>query len=85
MVGTLVLDVVFVVHVASAVRSVLASLVSVVLVHAVGFGKLVDFSADEASQELFSELVVDSFACEWSMIEFDGGDEQGAANSPSLR
>ena len=69
LIGTLVLNIVLVVHVTGALCCMFASLVSVVFVHAVCFSKLVNFSADEASQDLLRKLMVHSLACQWLATE----------------
>jgi hypothetical protein len=53
---------VIVVHVLGALLSVLVSLVAVVLVHALGLGQLVDFTADEASEKFLCKGVGDGLA-----------------------
>ena len=67
LVGTLVLDIVLIVHIPGALCCVFASLIPVVLVHAMRFCKFVHFSAHETSQEFLRKLVVDSLAYEWSV------------------
>ena len=64
LVGTLVLHIVLIVHISGTFCCMLASLVSVVLVHAVGLSKLVNFSANKASQDFLRKLVVHSLAYE---------------------
>ena len=62
LVGTLVLDVVLVVHVAGALLGVALGSLLVVEVHAFGLGELINFTADETSEQLLGESVVDSLA-----------------------
>lgn len=60
---TLVLNVVLVVHVFRDLFGMATSLYSVVLIHPLGLGKLVDLAAHEASENFLGELVRDGLAC----------------------
>lgn len=55
--------VVLVVHTLHVLLGMALGLDSVVFVHALGFGELVDFGADEADKGLFGERVGDWLSC----------------------
>jgi hypothetical protein len=63
LVGTLVVDVVFIVHALSVLLCLTLSLLLVEPVFALGLGELVDFSASESSEKLLGELVRYGLAC----------------------
>jgi hypothetical protein len=60
---TLVPNVMLVVHVFAVLFGMALSLYSVILIHSLGLGKLVDLAAHEASEKFLGELVRDGLAC----------------------
>jgi hypothetical protein len=86
------LSIVIVVHILGVALGVSSCLDPVVLVHAFGFGELVNFCAGEAHEELFGEGVIYDFACfgQWltSMTRqtvVEGKMMGGRLKLPSLR
>lgn len=64
LVGAVALDVVVVVHVLGVLLGVVVGADLVGLVHALGLGELVNLGADEASNGLLGEAVLDGLACD---------------------
>lgn len=60
---TLILNVVLVVHIFGSLFGMTTSLYGVVLIHALGLGKLIDLTTNEASEKFLGELVRDGLAC----------------------
>ena len=60
--GTLILNVVLVVHVIGTLCGVLAGLVAVVFIHTVSLGELIDLSTNEAGEKLLRKLMVHNLA-----------------------
>jgi hypothetical protein len=69
LIGTVVLDVVLVVHLLRGLLGMSASLDLVILVHSFCFSKFVDLAANEAREKFLGELVRDRLACVWLEAE----------------
>lgn len=63
LVRAMVLDVVLIVHVLGSSFCMATGLDSVVLVHSLGLGELVDLTTNEPGEKLLCELVRDWLAC----------------------
>ena len=81
MIGTLVLDVVLVVHVLDVLPGVVLGLLTIDEVHSLGLGELVDFSTCETDEELLGELVGNWLACENTRISTVSSCKQDSAGS----
>ena len=62
LIGTMILDIVLVVHLGGVLPGLVLGTLTVVGVHALGLGELVDFTTDEAGKKLLGKLVRDWLA-----------------------